>query len=331
MADLQQVRIFLSYTRKDMGQVKELYKMLRSCGFSPWMDIFDLRSGQQWLEAVTEAIHEAPVFFACLSNNSFTPKGNIRRKMNKALDLAREKILSGKDVYILPVHLEAIEAQAIPVKLKEYKRIDLFVNGARDKLVKEINNALKKPGFTNFLRLRSQSLEDLSPEDATQIIKEKNFYAVNYWHGSGIHHQYEPRTNNNDKVVIDRSTGLTWQQGGSKKMSYPETHNYIKKLNAEEFAGFNDWRLPTLEETMSLMEQTGANGLHIADVFDKTQCGIWTADKYSGSRAWSVDFSRGFCNYRGIFYRFSVRAVRSPKRQAPGVQAGQGIREIQKT
>jgi hypothetical protein len=52
-------------------------------------------------------------------------------------------------------------------------------------------------------------------------------------------------------VVVDTLTGLMWQQSGSKKVkSYKEAKEYIKKLNKKQFAGYNNWRLPTLEEAV---------------------------------------------------------------------------------
>jgi len=92
--------------------------------------------------------------------------------------------------------------------------------------------------------------------------------------------------------VIDHATGLTWQQSGSKEtMSFAEAEKYIQKLNGQEYAGHNDWRLPTLEEAMSLMEPSTKNGdLYIDPVFDKTQRWIWTADKREAGVAWVVSF-----------------------------------------
>ena len=74
-----------------------------------------------------------------------------------------------------------------------------------------------------------------------------------------------------------------------------------------------DWRLPALEEAMSLMEgNRNSEGLYIDSIFVSRQEWIWTSDLYSASAAWSVDFDFGYCDSSGMEVSSSyVRAVRS--------------------
>jgi hypothetical protein len=111
----------------------------------------------------------------------------------------------------------------------------------------------------------------------------------------GIQHQYEVKEHHGQKLVIDHTTDLTWQQSGSNStMPYVAATQYIYALNDLRFAGYNDWRLPTVEEAMSLMEPEIKNGsLYIDPVFDRTQRYIWTADKYLSEVAWVVNFFAG--------------------------------------
>jgi len=95
-------------------------------------------------------------------------------------------------------------------------------------------------------------------------------------------------------------------------MVYSEAEKYIRELNNKSFAGFTDWRLPTLEEAMSLMETQKKNGnLYSDSKFGQTQRSIWTADKDSAGRAWYVSFSVGFCYLNDLGHDYYVRAVRS--------------------
>jgi hypothetical protein len=124
-----------------------------------------------------------------------------------------------------------------------------------------------------------------------------------------------------ENIVIDKTSGLMWQQGGSSdRILYREAEKRIKELNAKRYAGFNDWRLPTLEEAMSLMEPEKKNGnIYIDPVFDKTQRWIWTSDPISGSsdRFWVIDFDDGECySYASANFSYYVRAVRSGQSSA---------------
>ncbi len=85
-------------------------------------------------------------------------------------------------------------------------------------------------------------------------------------------------------------------------MGYVAAEEYIRKINAETYGGYSDWRLPTLEEAMSLMEPEQKNGLFIAGQFDfdKEQHLIWTSDKFTTSWAWCVSFTNGLCYYSPI-------------------------------
>ncbi len=124
--------------------------------------------------------------------------------------------------------------------------------------------------------------------------------------GEGIKHEYELR----DEVVFDKTTGLTWQQFGSdEELTYAEAEDYVCSLNDQKFAGYTDWRLPTLEEAISLMEpSTRKNGnLLIDPVLDRERDWIWTADK---DGAWFANFLIGDCDSDFSHGNRFVRAVR---------------------
>jgi len=114
------------------------------------------------------------------------------------------------------------------------------------------------------------------------------------------------------KVFYDKARGLMWQQSGSdNRMDLDDAMAYVDKLNLERFAGYSDWRIPTLEEAITLLEPTKNNdGLYIDQVFDRRQKWIWTSDLDSASRAWVVSFSNGGCGYGDFYYGSYVRAVR---------------------
>ncbi|MGH7597802.1 MAG: DUF1566 domain-containing protein [bacterium] len=136
--------------------------------------------------------------------------------------------------------------------------------------------------------LRRDKKENLSDDEVKKMLTEKRFFDSD-WNktASGAENNYEVKTLEGEKVVIDSATGLMWQQGGSPEyMTYEKAKAHIAQLNKDGFAGFSDWRLPTLEEAMSLMEPSkNSDGLYIDSKFDEKQTWIWTSDTYSAGRA----------------------------------------------
>jgi len=105
-----------------------------------------------------------------------------------------------------------------------------------------------------------------------------------------------------DSVVTDNTTGLMWEIGEVGRrpndVSWAEAENEIEILNYLRFGGYTDWRLPTLEEALTLMEPTavafspGYTPLHIHPLFGWQRRSTWTSD-HDGSIGWLVDFERG--------------------------------------
>ena len=161
------------------------------------------------------------------------------------------------------------------------------------------------------LVLRDAPLLELSEESVKKMLAKYNFFDANRNPaGKGIRHNYLELGDR--KIVEDRKTGLMWQQSGSEEyILFEKAQIYIDRLNRKEFGGFNDWRLPTLEEVMSLIEPEKKDGeLYIDSRFGKRQPWIWTADLYSGTRAWGVGFHDDGCDPGVVGYGY-VRAVRS--------------------
>ncbi len=104
---------------------------------------------------------------------------------------------------------------------------------------------------------------------------------------------------NKDGTITDKATGLMWQKAGSSgTLDNRDAIRYVEQLNSQRFAGYSDWRMPTIEELASLLERTKNEGVHVDLVFDSRQVSCWSADKGEGvnafnSGAWIVNFGQG--------------------------------------
>jgi len=100
--------------------------------------------------------------------------------------------------------------------------------------------------------------------------------------------------NNDDLTVTDRVTGLMWQRGGIDIMSLRAMQKQIAAANADGLAGYGDWRLPTMEEALSLMEpRPNSKGLFLHPCFSRAQAFIFTSDQRKPGGYWFGDFKQG--------------------------------------
>jgi TIR domain/Protein of unknown function (DUF1566) len=314
----QAAKVFLCYAKEDKPQVEQLYQKLKDAGLAPWMDKVDLVGGEEWRSAIQKAIRESHFFVACVSKhwiptNPQDRKRFFRREIQTALDVLPE--LAQGDIFVIPIRLEECE---VPDKLSLFQWIDYFQKDGWDRLLHSIHKGMDQLGLIKPIKLRFKP-KALSDEDAMAMIEGGDFYdSQRKKSGKGLQHQYESIEQHGKKLVIDYTAGLMWQQSGSENvMPSSRTTSYLEELNNFQFAGYSDWRLPTLEEAMSLVEPISKNGdLHIDSIFDPKQSWIWTSDYDPlANFRWGVGFAEGY--YPIIVYesdirdRYYVRAVRS--------------------
>jgi len=186
--------------------------------------------------------------------------------------------------------------------------------------------SIPKADFVPKMPLRTEP-KKLIERDIRKILARYDFYDADLnWRGSFANCFVD----NGDGTITDRATGLMWQKSGSSRTKrWKQAQIYIKRLNKDQFAGYSDWRLPTIEELASLVEREKVNGVHIEPVFDSKQKTCWSADynptsiiRRSGFEGWIVKFSEGVIiqtlwsleRYHGYEHTsWYVRAVRSVK------------------
>ncbi len=167
------------------------------------------------------------------------------------------------------------------------------------------------------LQLRSKPLAVSSDKAQQEFdLTTRNFgWGTSDWAPrTYLDNQYEDRGN----VVVDHATGLMWQKSGSDtSLTYNDAEEYVKKLNRQKLAGYDDWRLPTIPELMSLLEpEKQSNGLYIDPIFKTHEYEwCWSSDRLSeggsSSAAWYVYFDFGNVYLGLLDPEVYVRAVRS--------------------
>ena len=165
----------------------------------------------------------------------------------------------------------------------------------------------------NPMKLRSRQISELTIQQVETMLQEWNFFDKTWQRsGKGVQHQYEALQPFGDQIVVDHTTGLTWQRGGSDNWKhFADARQYIAQLNSAYYGGYSDWRLPTLEEAMSLVEpDLVSNKMHISSFFSPEQRYIWTADKLCEEVVWFVAFPNGGVGSCRVSNFNSVRAVR---------------------
>jgi serine/threonine protein kinase len=144
------------------------------------------------------------------------------------------------------------------------------------------------------IHLRS-GFKTLNYSLAEAMIREYNFFDNGFNKNGNFKNYHEKQTIGGGSVVLDRGTGLMWYDSkSSKALSFRKADRWVRYLNRRKYAGFNDWRMPTLEEAASLLEKRiTPDGLHISPAFRNRPKNCWTGDSLRLQTKWVVRFNTG--------------------------------------
>lgn len=125
-------------------------------------------------------------------------------------------------------------------------------------------------------------------------------------------------------TLTDTRSGLMWKKclegqsggdcaGSPQRMSWDKALNNAQFASSSQFAGYRDWRLPTVAELGGLVETSCVAPAVNLDVFPHMiAAGVWSGSQ-SDPRAWSLNFAKGktFENFKGA--GMYVRLVRDSR------------------
>ncbi len=133
--------------------------------------------------------------------------------------------------------------------------------------------------------------------------------------------------NKTESGLHDKDNTYTWYQtdtgnnagfagkadGGACDGSTCDTQAYVQAVNAQALCGFEDWRMPNVEELAGLAALDGKKPAIDGGFFANSVGGMyWSNNPYapSGDYAWSVDFGQGYVAAGAKLFPGRVRLVR---------------------
>ena len=117
----------------------------------------------------------------------------------------------------------------------------------------------------------------LSLNQIVACVKSNNFFDVKYNPEGDFQNEF---VDNGDGTITDRATGLMWERSGlNKETLFSWAEKYIKSLNKSKFAGYNDWRLPTVEELYTLLSPNRGGETFSDPILLCNTKTFWTSDK----------------------------------------------------
>lgn len=127
----------------------------------------------------------------------------------------------------------------------------------------------------------------------------------------------------NDGTLLQKSSGLMWMRcasgqewdgstcsGSAASFTWAEA---LQNADLENFAGYEDWRLPNKNELEAIVEERCASPAINDTIFPATASDyFWSSSPYSGlsTGAWSVDFGFGVVTATQKSAKLHIRFVR---------------------
>lgn len=145
--------------------------------------------------------------------------------------------------------------------------------------------------LSNMVQLPHEPAE-MSEEDVAALIKRYNFVEQERNPQGSFHHDL---VDNGDVLTVtDRVTGLMWQRAGTDIVSNRSMKQEVARINREQFAGYADWRLPSMAEALSLLEsEKKANDQYLHRCFSDEQPFIFVDAIRKPGGHWFVDYKQG--------------------------------------
>lgn len=135
----------------------------------------------------------------------------------------------------------------------------------------------------------------------------------------------KPLVDNDDGTITDPNTGLMWKKSDAwiddhKFYDWFRHREYVDKINKEKFAGYEDWRIPSKAEALTLFDKTkkcldkNGSSFFVDPIFEAGGAGNAWISECSDDRIVRYDWKTGIdTEYPTKDIWASMRLVRKPE------------------
>jgi CheY-like chemotaxis protein len=138
---LQPIKVFLCHSHDDKSAVLELYFRLKRDFVDPWLDVIELKGGQDWNLEIKRALRSTDIVVVCLSRH-VSSRGFLHREIGYALDVADEQPEGA--IFVIPLLLEPCE---VPSRLAKWHWIDFAQDDGYERLLSSVYARRKELGL----------------------------------------------------------------------------------------------------------------------------------------------------------------------------------------
>ena len=114
-----------------------------------------------------------------------------------------------------------------------------------------------------LLKIENEKTRKENMEE-TKVLREMIFDIIK---SQGVTAKESIRVEDNTLTWKDKDTGLIWEMKNEENIedayTWEEAFSYAEELNEMNYGGFNDWRVPTINELKTLVTEEKINDFFI--------------------------------------------------------------------